>query len=205
MLVFAPPVAEMFPDKPLTTVRVAGLSEGMEGDCRPGHFDGVATIVSKLFAIAGRCRAYFGEKDFQQLGVVGQLVHLSFPVQVVGCPTVRDADGLALSSRNANLSRDQREAALILHRALCAGAAAVDAGETDPRAVAEMMAAIVKAEPDVRLDYAEVVDPPTLHQPAAIEGEIRLLVAAGVGRARLIDNIAARAAGVDTRGPDHGG
>ncbi len=200
-LLFAPLTAEMFPAEPCTTVHVAGVSEGMEGASRPGHFDGVATIVTKLFAIAGPCRAYFGEKDFQQLAVVRQLVRdLSLPVDVVGCPTVRDVDGLALSSRNAYLTAEQRQSALVLHRALCAGAAAVAAGETDPATVAELMASIVAAEPEVQLDYAEAVDPRTLRRPAALDGEVRLLVAARVGTTRLIDNLGARTPGA---APNH--
>ncbi|MGH9151905.1 MAG: pantoate--beta-alanine ligase, partial [Acidimicrobiales bacterium] len=116
---FAPPEEAMFPVAPLTTVHVAVLTEGGEGASRPGHFDGVATIVAKLFAIAGPCRAYFGEKDWQQLRVVHRLAaDLSLPVEVVACPTVREPDGLALSSRNRHLSPDERRAAAVLHRAL---------------------------------------------------------------------------------------
>ncbi|HEX9994458.1 MAG TPA: pantoate--beta-alanine ligase [Acidimicrobiales bacterium] len=189
-LVFAPPVEEMYQQPVLTTVAVADLSEPMEGAARPGHFDGVATVVAKLFAIAGRCRAYFGEKDFQQLSVVRRMAaDLSFPVEVVGCPTVRAPDGLALSSRNAYLSADERDAAPVLHRALSAGAAAVLAGETDPAAVRDLVAAVVGAEPLVALDYAEVVDAATLRTPPVLAGELRLLVAARLGRARLIDNV----------------
>jgi pantoate--beta-alanine ligase len=189
-LVFAPSVEEMYPQPVLTTVAVADLSEPMEGAARPGHFDGVATVVAKLFAIAGRCRAYFGEKDFQQLAVVRRMAaDLSFPVEVVGCPTVRAPDGLALSSRNAYLSADERDAAPVLHRALSAGAAAVLAGETDPAAVRDLVAAVVGAEPLVALDYAEVVDAATLRTPPVLAGELRLLVAARLGRARLIDNV----------------
>lgn len=189
-LVFAPPVEEMYPGPVLTTVSVAGLTAPMEGAARPGHFDGVATVVAKLFAMAGPCRAYFGEKDFQQLVVVRRMAaDLSFPVEVVGCPTVRAPDGLALSSRNAYLSAEERDAAPVLHRALQAGAAAVLAGETDPGAVRDLVAAVVEAEPLVALDYAEVVDAASLRTPPALAGELRLLVAARLGRARLIDNV----------------
>lgn len=189
-LVFAPPVEEMYPGPVLTTVSVAGLTAPMEGAARPGHFDGVATVVAKLFAMAGPCRAYFGEKDFQQLVVVRRMAaDLSFPVEVVGCPTVRAPDGLALSSRNAYLSAEERDAAPVLHRALQAGAAAVLAGETDPGAVRDLVAAVVEAEPLVALDYAEAVDAASLRTPPALAGELRLLVAARLGRARLIDNV----------------
>ncbi len=126
---FTPTLAEMYPEPPLTAVTVAGVSDAMEGASRPTHFAGVATVVAKLFAIGGRCRAYFGEKDYQQLAVVRRLaVDLSLPVAVVGCPTVRAGDGLALSRRNAYLSGPERAAAPVLHRALPAGAAPVGGG-----------------------------------------------------------------------------
>ncbi len=195
--VFTPSVTEMYPDWPApiaTTVSVRGVTDRWEGASRPGHFDGVATVVAKLFAVAGRGRAYFGEKDFQQVAVVRQMAaDLSFPVTVVDCPTVRDADGLALSSRNARLSADERAAAVVLSRALAAGREVVAAGEDDPAAVTGTMAAVVATEPLVHLDYAVAVDaddldvPPTL--PAA--GAVRLLIAGWVGPVRLIDNCAA--------------
>lgn len=168
-VVFAPPVEDMYPDgPPAVTVTIAG-EDTLEGASRPGHFDGVASVVAKLFNLAGPCRAYFGEKDWQQLRVVRRLVtDLSFPVDVVACPTVREADGLACSSRNARLSPAERRAATVLYRALTEGAAAPDPG----RRMAEVMA----GEPRATLDYAEVV------------GD-RLLIAARIGGARLIDNL----------------
>jgi pantoate--beta-alanine ligase len=174
-VMFAPPVEEMYPGGPvLTSVRVAEISEGMEGGSRPGHFDGVATVVAKLFAIAGPCRAYFGEKDFQQLAVVRRMAaDLSLPVDVIGCPIVREADGLAMSSRNVYLSPDERVAATVLHRALRAGAA-------DVANAREVMAAVIASEPLAHLDYAEVVES---------DNEYRLLIAARVGTTRLIDNM----------------
>ncbi|MHB1777685.1 MAG: pantoate--beta-alanine ligase [Acidimicrobiales bacterium] len=196
-VVFAPSVEEMYPSWPApvaTSVRVGGVAEPWEGASRPGHFDGVATVVTKLFALAGRCRAYFGEKDFQQLAVVRRLVgDLSLPVAVVGCPTVREPDGVAMSSRNARLSPTERQAATVLHRALEAGAAAMAAGERRPAAVADAMAAEVAAEPLARLDYAAAVDPDDLSVPAVLDAgrPVRLLVAARVGDVRLIDNRAA--------------
>ena len=187
---FAPSVDEMYPDRVQTTVRVAGMSEGLEGVSRPGHFDGVATVVAKLFAVAGPCRAYFGEKDFQQLAVVRQMVaDLSLPVDVVGCATVREPDGLAMSSRNVRLSPDERRAATVLHRALAAGAAALEAGERDPSVIAAVMAAAIACEPLARLDYAEAVDAHDLSVPDRLSGDVRLLVAARVGTTRLIDNM----------------
>ena len=191
-LLFTPEHAEMYPDEVLTTVSVAGLSAAMEGASRPTHFAGVATVVAKLFAIAGPCRAYFGEKDFQQLAVVRRMAHdLSFPVEVVGCPIVREPDGLALSSRNVYLGPDERDAATVLHRALLSGVAAAAAGERDAEAITTLVAEVIGAEPLAALDYVALVDPATL---AAVDGELatgryRLLTAAQVGRPRLLDNI----------------
>ena len=191
-VVFAPSVQEMYPGYPdpvATTVHVDGVSEGLEGASRPGHFDGVATVVAKLFALAGRSRAYFGEKDFQQLAVVRRMAtDLSLPVEVVACPTVREPDGLALSSRNVRLSPDERLAAVALRRALVEGRAAIARGERMADRVRAAMTAVLDAAPLVRPDYAEVVDPGTLCRVSRIEGELRLLVAAEVGPVRLIDN-----------------
>lgn len=203
-LVFAPSVDEMYPDgeaRVLTTVSVRSVSEPWEGGSRPGHFDGVATVVTKLFAMAGRCRAYFGEKDFQQLAVVQRLVSdLSFPVHLVACPTVRDGDGLALSSRNAHLSPEERRAAAVIPRALRAARSAVAAGEVDPAALSRRMAEVVAEEPSVQLDYAAAVDAGDLTVPARLTDPARLLIAARVGPVRLIDNCAAAPpAGVGVR------
>ena len=191
-LVFAPPVEQMYgadPSAIASTVHVDGVSAGLEGASRPGHFDGVSTVVAKLFALAGRSRAYFGEKDYQQLAVVRQMVaDLSFPVTVVGCTTVREPDGLALSSRNVRLSPEHRLAALALPRALRAGRACVEGGERDPARVVAAMTAVLVAQPLVSPDYGAVVDPHTLQCPTEVVGEVRLLVAARVGSVRLIDN-----------------
>jgi pantoate--beta-alanine ligase len=168
-ILFAPPVEEMYPGEVLTSVHVDRLGAGLEGAARPTHFDGVATVVAKLFNIAGPCRAYFGEKDWQQLAVVRRMAaDLSFPVEVIGCPIVREPDGLAMSSRNVYLSPEDRRAAAVLHRALLAGR------EGGPAA----MRKVVATEPLVQLDYAEQVDD-------------RLLIAARVGHTRLIDNMGA--------------
>lgn len=181
-ILFAPTGKEMFPTPPLTSVVVAGPGEGREGASRPGHFAGVATIVAKLFALAGPCRAYFGEKDHQQLEVVRRMAaDLSFPVEVVACPTVRESDGLALSSRNTYLSPEERAAAPVLYRALTAGRALAGSGVVDPAALSRAMAEVVGAEPLARLDYAEAV--------AGEGGALRLFVAAWVGDTRLIDNL----------------
>jgi pantoate--beta-alanine ligase len=191
-ILFAPTVAEMYPGYPMpasTSVNVRGVGEGLEGASRPGHFSGVATVVAKLFALAGRCRAYFGEKDFQQLAVVRALAEdLCFPVEIVACPTVREADGLALSSRNARLSPDERHAALALHRSIQVGLDALYEGERDLDAVRGLMRAELAAEPLIDCDYAEIVDARTLCASTVAAGELRLLVAATVGTVRLIDN-----------------
>ena len=194
--VLHPSVEEMYPHgtPTLTTVAVSTISEPMEGRSRPTHFAGVATVVAKLFAIVGPCRAYFGEKDWQQLAVVRRMAaDLSFPVEVIGCPTVREPDGLALSSRNAYLTPEERAAAPALHRALLAGAAAVDAGERDATAVRAAMHAVLDPEPAAEVDYLEVVGAATLESVDPLAGTLRLLGAARLGRARLLDNVGATA------------
>ncbi len=193
-IVFAPPVSEMYPSWPSvvpTTVSVQGVSEFWEGASRPGHFDGVSTVVAKLFSIAGACRAYFGEKDFQQLAVVRQMTHdLCLPVDVVGCPIVRENDGLALSSRNVRLSADERTAATVLARALAAGRALFGDGPVRASAVTEAMRRVVATEPSVELDYAVAVQADDLVECDVISDptSVRLLIAAIVGPVRLIDN-----------------
>ena len=190
-VVFAPSVEEMYPEPPSTRVSVAGVAEGLEGASRPGHFEGVATVVAKLLNAAGPCRAYFGEKDYQQLLVVRRLVRdLSFPVEVVACPTRRDRDGLALSSRNVLLSPERRRAASVLYRALTSAASAVEQGERDPERVRRRLREVVAAEPRAELDYAEVVSAADLRPAARLSGELRLMVAARFGSVRLIDNLA---------------
>lgn len=202
--VFAPTAEAMFPPGSATTVSVAGISDRWEGASRPGHFDGVSTVVVKLFSLAGECVAYFGEKDFQQLALVRRMVvDLAIPADVVGCPTVRDADGLALSSRNVRLTPEERRAAPVLWRALRAGRDAIGEGEERPEAVALAMAAVIESEPLAHLDYAAAVDasdltvPPSLSVPQAV----RLLVAARIGPVRLIDNCPASRASESAAGP----
>jgi pantoate--beta-alanine ligase len=147
-----------------------------------------------LFSIAGPCHAFFGEKDFQQLAVVRKMVRdLSLPVEVVGCPTVREPDGLARSSRNVYLSPDERAAAPVLHRALLAGRAAIEGGERDPAAVRARMEQVVAEEPLAELDYAAVVDAATFAVPEPLAGTLRLLIAARFSKARLIDNVGVHA------------
>jgi pantoate--beta-alanine ligase len=190
-VVLAPPVEEMYPTPVQTSVSVAGLGEGLEGASRPGHFAGVATVVAKLFNIAGPCRAYFGVKDYQQLAVVTRMVHdLSFPVTVVPCPVFREPDGLAMSSRNVYLDPEERAAAPVVHRALQAGAAAIVAGERDAESVRKLVAGIIEAEPRADLDYVEIVTDGTVDRPAVLSGTVRLVTAVRIGRPRLLDNLA---------------
>jgi pantoate--beta-alanine ligase len=207
-VVFAPTVEEMYPcwpGTPATTVTVGDLGTRWEGASRPGHFDGVATVVTKLFALVGPCRAYFGEKDFQQLTIVRQIVHdLSFPVMIVGCPTVREADGLAMSSRNVRLGPRERPAAVVLSAALTAGRLVIEQGERDPGVVADVMASTIRSEPLATLDYAAVVDPQDLVQPTVVESDrpVRLVIAARIGPVRLIDNCEAQARTRSARVPE---
>jgi pantoate--beta-alanine ligase len=200
-VVFAPPVDEMypgFPSPPLTTVSVAGLTEGLCGSARPGHFDGVATVVAKLFGIVGPSTAYFGKKDAQQLAVVRRLAaDLCLPVTIVGCPLVREADGLAMSSRNRNLSAAQRAAATVIHRGLQSGADVVLGGERDAATLRRVVANVLTTEPLVRLEYAEVVAADTLAPLEELDGDVLVAVAARVGDVRLIDNMTIR---IDARG-----
>jgi pantoate--beta-alanine ligase len=199
-VVFAPSVTEMYPDwpePPSTLVSVGAEAALWEGASRPGHFEGVSTVVAKLFSLAGRCHAYFGEKDFQQLAVVRRMAcDLGFPVVVVGCPTVRDPDGLALSSRNALLTPAERRAATVLWRALESARVAIASGERRPGAVSVLMASVVAGEPLVSLDYAAVVDDDDLSVPALLDGRrpLRLIIAAQLGAVRLIDNASAEVA-----------
>ncbi len=191
-VLFAPSVAEMYPRPPLTTVHVDQLTASMCGLARPTHFDGVTTVVTKLLAIAGPCRAYFGRKDAQQLAVVTCMAaDLNLPVEVVGCPIVREPDGLALSSRNAYLDPAQRQAAAVLSRALRAAGDAALAGERDAAAIEGVVRAAVATEPIVELEYVDVRDAFELNAVPRLETGTTVLVAlaARVGSTRLIDNI----------------
>jgi pantoate--beta-alanine ligase len=190
-VMFVPTVAEIYPvGPPRTTVHVAGLTEGLCGAARPTHFDGVTTVVTKLFAIAGPCRAYFGRKDFQQLAVVTRMTSdLNLPVTVVGCPLVREADGLAMSSRNAYLTPEERAAAPSLHAALLAGADAVRSGSRDAAVVADVVRAGLAVVPQFDLEYVEIRTADELEPLAVLDGAVVVAVAARLGRARLIDNV----------------
>jgi len=191
-VVFTPTTDEMYPEPTLSNVHVDRLTSSMEGASRPTHFDGVSTVVTKLFNIAGPCRAYFGEKDFQQLAVVRRMAaDLDQPVEIVGCPIVRETDGLAMSSRNVYLSSAEREAATVINRALRAGAAMIEAGESDPSVIEAHMASIIDAEPLATLDYAVVANPDSLLTPDRLVSgtTVRLLMVAQLGTPRLLDNL----------------
>lgn len=191
-IVFAPDAAEMYSGgPPEVTVEPGSLGEILEGASRPGHFKGVCTVVAKLFGIVGQCRAYFGEKDAQQLAVIERMVmDLDMPVEIVGCPTLREEDGLAMSSRNSYLSADERSAATCLFEALARAAWLVEGGERDANVLKAEMAKRIGAEPLARLDYVAVVDDGTFTEIERLDGPARALVAARVGDTRLIDNLA---------------
>ncbi len=191
-VVFAPTEDEMYPDgrgAVLTQVAVPALSERFEGASRPTHFSGVCTVVAKLFNVVGPSRAYFGEKDFQQLAVVSRMVRdLSFPVEVVGCPTVREPDGLAMSSRNVYLSAEERRQSVVLSAALADAVEAFGAGVREGAALEQVMADRVATAPAGVLDYAVVVDARTLEPRGRADEHSRLLVAVAFGATRLLDN-----------------
>jgi pantoate--beta-alanine ligase len=190
-VIFAPDEGAMYAKEELAiTVDPGVMGDMLEGASRPGHFRGVCTVVAKLFNMVGSCRAYFGEKDFQQLSIVRSMVkNLDFPVDIEGCPTAREADGLAMSSRNAYLSPEERRAATCLYRALTRAAEVVAHGERDSNVVKAEMAKVVGAEPLARIDYVAVVSEELgFAETERIEGTSRALVAARIGSTRLIDN-----------------
>lgn len=188
--VFLPSVEEMYPAGFSTAVEVGGVTERLEGAARPGHFRGVATVVAKLLNQFQPDRAYFGQKDAQQVVVVRRMVRdLDIPVTIVVVPTVRDADGLALSSRNVYLAPEERRAALALSRGLFAAAAAHAAGERDAERLRALVRAHLAAEPLVRPEYVSLADAETLAELAVVDRPALLSLAARVGRVRLIDNV----------------
>jgi pantoate--beta-alanine ligase len=190
-LVFAPSVAEMYPAGFQTYVTVEGVSQGLEGARRPGHFRGVATVVAKLFNIVGADRAYFGQKDAQQVAVIRQMAaDLAFPTNVIVVPTVRAADGLALSSRNSYLTPEQRAAAPVLYRALSAARDLYATGERRGEALRAAMLGVLAGEPLAQVDYVSAADATTLQEISGeADGAVLLSMAVRIGRARLIDNL----------------
>lgn len=190
-LVFTPSTDAMYAANAEVTVDPGPLGVRWEGAVRPGHFNGVCTVVAKLFSIVQPDLAFFGDKDFQQLAIVRRMVRdLDLPVKVIGCPIVRESDGLALSSRNVYLSHEERVAATVLYRALRSTETLALGGERDASALAEAMRALIADEPLASLDYAAVVDPDTLQPLEALGTPARAIVAAKIGTTRLIDNLA---------------
>jgi pantoate--beta-alanine ligase len=188
--VYAPTAATMYPDGFETHVEPGPLADRFEGARRPGHFRGVTTVVAKLLAATSPDVAVFGRKDFQQLAIVRRMVvDLDLGVEVIGVPTVRDTDGLAMSSRNVHLAASDRVAATVLHRALCAAAAAHADGEHDGRALARVASSTIAAEPRATIEYVAVVDPTTLEPLSTVDRPAVVLVAAWFGGVRLIDNV----------------
>lgn len=190
-LVFLPSVEEMYPLGCATTVHVAGLTDGLCGACRPGHFDGVTTVVAKLFHIIPADVAFFGEKDYQQLKVVQRMVaELNFPIRIVPCPTVREDDGLAVSSRNAYLAPAERRQAVSLSRAMRHAIASFAEGARDVQQLVERITAEIREAGPVTIDYVSIVDAETLAPLDVVDRPARICVAARIGACRLIDNMA---------------
>jgi len=189
-VLFAPSVEEMYPPGFETTVDVGRIAAPLEGARRPGHFRAVATVVLKLLDIFQPARAYFGEKDAQQLAVVRRMVRdLDLPVVVCGCPIVREPDGLALSSRNTYLSAEERRAAPVLYRALCAARDRWTAGERDAEGLRRLMTQVLAREPLARVDYVSVADPDTLQEQDHARSPLLISMAVFFGPTRLLDNL----------------
>ncbi|RME39756.1 MAG: pantoate--beta-alanine ligase [Planctomycetota bacterium] len=190
-LVFAPSTDVMYAPDASTTVHVGGVTEGLCGPHRPGHFDGVATVVTKLFHILPADQAYFGEKDYQQMVMIRKMVrHLNVPIEIVACPTVREEDGLALSSRNRYLNPAERKQAVSLSRALFEAQRRVDEGERDASRLCEAIRETILAAGPARIEYVEAVDAETLTPLKTIDRPARICLAVRIGSCRLIDNVA---------------
>jgi pantoate--beta-alanine ligase len=191
-VIFAPTVEAMYPQPPSCRVVVGALAEHLCGQFRPGHFNGVATVVLKLLEIVRPARAYFGEKDAQQLAIIRRLVEdFNVAVTIVGVPTVREADGLALSSRNVHLGPEERAAAPALYRALSEARRAIEQGKRETRSIVRDARASLAREGRIRLEYFEIVDPHTLQPVEEVTGPVLIAAAAWLGSTRLIDNVQA--------------
>lgn len=187
--IFAPEAGEMYGNGSYTFVNVEKLTEGLCGAKRPGHFRGVCTVVSKLFNIATPDKAYFGQKDAQQLAVIKRMVKdLNFNIEIVGCPIIREADGLAMSSRNTYLSQAERKAALVLNRSLGKAKEALTNGERNAEAVKEIICSEIKKEPLSKIDYIEIADSENLQPADTIKRSVLVAIAVYIGKTRLIDN-----------------
>jgi len=190
-MVFSPEASEMYPSPPAISVTAGALADRLCGRHRPGHFDGVCTVVTKLFQIMPAHRAYFGEKDYQQLMIIRHLAgDLNIPIEIVGCPTVRETDGLALSSRNRFLSQKSRKQAACIYAALTAARETIVSGEAEAATIAAGITDRLRAGGADRVDYVEIVDPRSLEPLDRIDRDARICVAARFGGTRLIDNIA---------------
>jgi pantoate--beta-alanine ligase len=188
-IVWLPEVEEVYPPGFDTTVSVGAVARPLEGAARPGHFDGVATVVATLFALVGAEHAYFGQKDAQQVMVIARMARdLALPTEVIPCPTVREPDGLALSSRNVHLSADERAAASVLHRALLAARDAHAGGEREGDVLRALMEEVLAAEPLAQVEYVSVADAVSLAELQRVEGPALLSLAVVLGTTRLIDN-----------------
>ena len=189
-VIFVPEAAEIYPPVASTVVEVAGISDRLDGVTRPGHFVGVATVVAKLFTIVQPDHAFFGQKDAAQVAVLRRMVRdLHFNLELIVCPIVREADGLAMSSRNRYLSVDERQQALVLRRALRRVEAEVAAGVVESQPLIDAGLAVLADEPEIRVDYFSIVDPETLEEVPDVTAGALVAVAAAVGLPRLIDNV----------------
>jgi len=188
-IAFLPEVAEMYPAGYATYVNVEGLTEKLCGRSRPGHFRGVTTVVLKLFNLVQPHRAYFGEKDYQQLVVIKKMVSdLNLDLQIIGCPTVRESDGLAMSSRNAYLSPQERLSALCLSRSLAKAEELIRGGEKSPQSIINEISKVIEKEPGAKIDYVAVCHPETLGDLESIDSQALIALAVKIGPARLLDN-----------------
>ena len=188
-IIFHPEPSEMYHDDFSSFVDMNTLTSGLCGKTRPIHFRGVCTVLAKLFNIVQPDKAYFGQKDAQQLAVVTHMVNdLNFNLEIIGCPIIREKDGLAKSSRNTYLSADERQAALILSKALKNGKALIESGETDAKKVVKIISDEISAEPLAKIDYVEIVSWPTLEEVDTIDSDILCAIAVYIGKVRLIDN-----------------
>jgi len=188
-IVFTPPVSEMYPEGSQTTVRVKNLPEHLCGLSRPGHFEGVATVVTKLFNITMPHIALFGQKDFQQLAVIRRMVaDLNMDIEIVGIPTVREPDGLAMSSRNKYLNPEERKSALCLKKSIDLAVAMIKAGERDSERIKSSVRDLIASHPFTDIDYISICDPLTLDDIPTINDRLLLAIAVWVGKTRLIDN-----------------
>ncbi|NFB56796.1 pantoate--beta-alanine ligase [Clostridium botulinum] len=188
-LIFNPETSEMYPNKIYSHINVDILTENLCGEKRPGHFQGVCTVLTKFFNILNPTKAYFGEKDAQQLTVVRKMVEdLNFPIEIIGCPIIREDDGLAKSSRNAYLNKQERKSALILNKSLKEALNALESGEKNSNNIKDIIVSKLNKEPLAKIDYVSIVDSITLQSVEKIQSPILVAIAVYIGKTRLIDN-----------------